>query len=66
MESGASGFVVKDCPPEQLADAIRSVVAGERVVDPVLAATALADGASPLTAREPRRPRCGKDRGNRL
>jgi two-component system response regulator DesR len=52
MESGASGFVVKDCPPEQLADAIRRVVAGERVVDPVLAATALADGASPLTARE--------------
>ena len=65
MESGASGFVVKDCPPEQLADAIRRVVAGERVVDPVLAATALADGASPLTARA-RRPRCGKDRGNRL
>ena len=52
MESGASGFVVKDCPPEQLTDAIRRVVAGERVVDPVLAATALADGASPLTARE--------------
>jgi two-component system response regulator DesR len=52
MESGASGFVVKDCPAEQLADAIRRVVAGERVVDPALAATALADGASPLTARE--------------
>jgi len=34
MESGASGFVVKDAPPEQLADAIRRVAAGERVVDP--------------------------------
>jgi two-component system response regulator DesR len=52
MESGASGFVVKDAPPEQLADAIRRVAAGERVVDPVLAASALADGVSPLTARE--------------
>ena len=52
MESGACGFVVKDAPPEQLADAIRRVVAGERVVDPVLAAETLASGASPLTARE--------------
>jgi two-component system, NarL family, response regulator DesR len=52
MESGAYGFVVKDAPPEQLADAIRRVVAGERVVDPALAAASLASGASPLTARE--------------
>lgn len=52
MESGAYGFVVKDAPPEHLADAIRRVVAGERVVDPVLAAATLASGASPLTARE--------------
>lgn len=52
MESGARGFVVKDAPAEQLADAIRRVFAGERVVDPALAATALGDGASPLTARE--------------
>ena len=52
MESGARGFVVKDAPPEQLADAIRRVVAGERVVDPVLAANTLANSVSPLTARE--------------
>jgi two-component system response regulator DesR len=52
MESGAYGFVVKDAPPEQLADAIRRVAAGERVVDPVLAAATLASGVSPLTARE--------------
>jgi two-component system, NarL family, response regulator DesR len=52
MESGASGFVVKDAPAEQLADAIRRVAAGERVVDPALAAATLASGASPLTARE--------------
>jgi two-component system response regulator DesR len=52
MESGAAGFVVKDSPPEQLANAIRRVVAGERVVDPVLAAETIVTGDSPLTARE--------------
>lgn len=52
MEAGASGFMVKDAPAEQLADAIRRVRAGLRVVDPVLAAETLAAGDSPLTARE--------------
>jgi two-component system response regulator DesR len=52
MEGGALGFMVKDAPPEQLADAIRRVAAGERVVDPVLAAESLAGGANPLTSRE--------------
>jgi len=52
MEAGASGFVVKDVPAEQLADAIRRVHAGLRVVDPALAAETLATGESPLTARE--------------
>jgi two-component system response regulator DesR len=52
MEAGALGFVVKDAPAEQLADAVRRVSHGERVVDPALAAATLAGGASPLTARE--------------
>jgi two-component system, NarL family, response regulator DesR len=52
MEAGATGFVTKDAPFDHLADAIRRVAAGERVVDPVLAAASLAHGASPLTARE--------------
>jgi two-component system response regulator DesR len=52
MEAGASGFVVKDAPAEQLADAVRRVAQGERVVDPGLAAATLAGGASPLTGRE--------------
>jgi two-component system, NarL family, response regulator DesR len=52
MEAGASGFVVKDAPAEQLADAVRRVHRGERVVDPALAAATLAGGASPLTGRE--------------
>lgn len=52
MEAGAAGFVVKDAPAEQLADAVRRVARGERVVDPALAAATLAGGVSPLTARE--------------
>jgi two-component system response regulator DesR len=52
MAAGASGFVVKDAPPEQLVDAVRRVHAGLRVVDPALAAESLASGASPLTERE--------------
>lgn len=52
MEAGALGFVVKDAPAEQLAGAVRRVAAGERVVDPELAAATLASGPSPLTARE--------------
>jgi two-component system response regulator DesR len=52
MESGASGFVVKDAPVEQLADAIRRVVSGERVIDPALAAATIAHGTSPFMPRE--------------
>ena len=52
MDAGASGFVVKDAPAEQLADAIRRVAAGARVVDPALAAETLVHGASPLSSRE--------------
>jgi two-component system response regulator DesR len=52
IESGASGFLLKDAPAEQLADAIREVNAGRRVIDPGLAAAAIADGVSPLTERE--------------
>jgi two-component system response regulator DesR len=52
MESGAAGFLLKDAPPDELAHAIRRAVAGERVVDPTLALSALSEGASPLTERE--------------
>ena len=52
LESGAGGFLLKDAPAEQLADAIREVYAGRRVIDPGLAAAAIADGVSPLTERE--------------
>jgi two-component system response regulator DesR len=52
MEGGAAGFLLKDAPIAQLALAIRRAVAGERIVDPGLAAAALSEGPSPLTERE--------------
>ncbi|MDX2973686.1 response regulator transcription factor [Kribbella solani] len=52
MEAGAAGFVVKDTPATQLADAVRRVHQGLRVVDPSLAAETLVAGTSPLTGRE--------------
>lgn len=52
LDSGASGFLLKDAPAEQLGEAIREVHAGRRVIDPGLAAAAIADGVSPLTERE--------------
>jgi two-component system response regulator DesR len=52
MAAGARGFLVKDGPAEDLADAVRRVAAGGTVVDPELARTALRLSASPLTDRE--------------
>jgi two-component system response regulator DesR len=52
MESGASGFMLKDAPSHELALAIRRTMAGERVIDPGLAASALSAGVSPLSERE--------------
>ncbi|WP_126643090.1 response regulator transcription factor [Embleya hyalina] len=52
MEAGVDAFLVKDAPAAQLADAVRRVLRGERVIDPTLAATALSVGADPLTERE--------------
>ncbi|MEV6367593.1 response regulator transcription factor [Micromonospora musae] len=63
MEAGANGFVVKDTPARQLAEAVRRVHAGLRVVDPTLAAETLATGASPLTERETGVLRAARDGG---
>ena len=52
MEAGATGFLLKDAPATELADAIRRVARGQRVVDPALALTALSEGANPLSERE--------------
>ncbi|MBE7163006.1 MAG: response regulator transcription factor [Williamsia herbipolensis] len=52
IDAGASGFIVKDTPAAELADAVRRVHAGLRVIDPTLATESLTDGTSPLTDRE--------------
>lgn len=63
MAAGASGFVVKDTPARQLADAVRRIAAGLRVVDPALAAETLASGDSPLTPREADALRAAREGG---
>lgn len=52
MEAGATGFLLKEAPAAELAAAIRRVAAGQRVVDPGLAVSALSEGANPLSERE--------------
>ena len=52
LQAHVRGFMLKDAPADKLADAIRRVAAGERVLDPDLVAAALETGTSPLTARE--------------
>lgn len=52
MDAGAVGFLVKDAPASQLADAIRRAMRGERVIDPELAMAALSSGPNPLTDRQ--------------
>lgn len=52
LKAHVRGFVVKDAPALALADGVRRVAAGERVIDPDLIAAALETGTSPLTVRE--------------
>ncbi|NGO81309.1 response regulator transcription factor [Streptomyces sp. YC504] len=52
LEAGVRGFVPKTVSAQRLAEIIRTVHAGNRYVDPELAADAISSGDSPLTARE--------------
>lgn len=52
LEAGASGFIVKETPAEELATAVRTIADGGRVIDPKLAAESLFDGHNPLSTRE--------------
>jgi two-component system response regulator DesR len=63
LAAGAAGFVVKDTPARQLADVVRRVHAGLRVLDPDLAADSLIQGESPLTERETDVLRAARDGG---
>ena len=51
LEAGVRGYLLKETPAERLADAIRRIHRGERVIDPALALTAF-DSKDPLTDRE--------------
>jgi two-component system, NarL family, response regulator DesR len=52
LDAGAAGYLLKDCPSTEMADAIRRVARGERVIDPGLAAESWSAEAGPLTERE--------------
>ncbi|MFJ9822163.1 DNA-binding response regulator [Streptomyces sp. NPDC101151] len=52
MASGVSGFLLKDAPPDRLAQAVRSIAAGQRVIDPQLAVDAWNSPECPLSPRE--------------
>jgi two-component system response regulator DesR len=52
LSAGVRGFVVKDTPPAQLAEAVRRVDSGLRVIDPSLAQESLFSPENPLTDRE--------------
>lgn len=52
LSAHVSGFILKDAPSGELANAVRSVAAGRRVVDSQLALAAWDTAACPLTARE--------------
>ena len=51
MEAGVGGYLLKDAPAEQLAQALRTVQAGSKVVDPQLAVAAWTE-IDPLNERE--------------
>ena len=51
LDAGVAGYLLKDAPAEQLADAIRKVQRGARAIDPQLALDAWSD-ADPLNDRE--------------
>lgn len=65
LAAGACGFVVKDTPPDRLAEAVRRVHAGLRVIDPTLAEESLFTPENPLTEREAEVCRAAED-GARL
>ncbi len=51
LDAGVKGYLLKDAPSEQLADAIRKVCKGLRAIDPELALDAWTED-NPLTDRE--------------
>ena len=52
LDSGARAYLLKDRPAAELAEAVRKVHGGQRVVDPALATEAWSAERDPLTERE--------------
>jgi two-component system response regulator DesR len=52
LDAQVGGFMRKNAPSEELADAVRRVAKGQRFLDPALVETALKAGLNPLTERE--------------
>ncbi|MFG3497983.1 response regulator transcription factor [Streptomyces sp. NPDC047928] len=52
LTAQVSGYLLKDAPPRELANAVRRVAAGQRVIDPQLALAAWGGTETPLTERE--------------
>jgi two-component system, NarL family, response regulator DesR len=51
LEAGVRGYLLKDTPADELAEAVRRIRAGQRVIAPELALSAW-DGSNPLTSRQ--------------
>jgi DNA-binding NarL/FixJ family response regulator len=54
LDAGAGGYLVKDCTTTEIVDAVKRVAGGERVIAPIVSATAAAAGAPP--GARPARP----------
>ena len=61
MAANVAGFVLKETPASELASVVRRAHAGERIVDPALAVSALREGDDPLTPRERQVLRAARD-----
>ncbi|MEU3411656.1 MULTISPECIES: response regulator transcription factor [unclassified Streptomyces] len=52
LSAQVNGYLLKDAPPPELANAVRRVAAGQRVIDPQLALSVWGTAETPLTERE--------------
>ena len=66
LDVGASGYLLKDAPSAQLAEAIRRVAAGGRAIDPALAAEAWTRTGPADRSRAPGAAPCGRGASGEL